>query len=359
MQGLRLSKTTDSSTTRYAYNNGGKVIAELNGTNQAIANYIWGPDRLLAKKEAVTGKNYLYLYNGHGDVVQIIDPTGQVVNKYQYDEWGNILSEQEQIQNSFKYAGEILDDETGYYYLRARYYDPTDGRFISKDTHEGQIVNPLSLNLYTYVENNPLTFVDPTGNAPFMFDNKGGSGLRPSGLGGGERGGSSGGGGGRSGSYRVSSVVRTAGSSTSYSKISNDPFLQKLQKVYNLSTGKVSNTNPSKAIVTYNPQFAAQQMLKNAKIPTRNLEGMVPKGTPNTFKPSPTIEEGFKYNYKINDTKVEIKWHSPDAEAALKYPNSNSGNGWTAQIKIGNRLLRQDGMFQKKADNITHIPVEF
>ena len=163
MQGLRLSKTTDASTTRYAYNNSGEVIAELNGTNQAIANYIWGPDRLLAKKEAATGKNYFYLYNGHGDVVQIIDPTGQVVNNYQYDEWGNILSEQEQIQNSFKYAGEILDEETGYYYLRARYYDPMDGRFISKDTYEGQIDNPLSQNLYTYVENNPLSYRDPLG----------------------------------------------------------------------------------------------------------------------------------------------------------------------------------------------------
>ncbi|MBE9918399.1 hypothetical protein G8C92_30860 [Paenibacillus donghaensis] len=123
----------------------------------------------MAKKETATGKNYFYLYNGHGDVVQIIDPTGQVVNKYQYDEWGNILSEQEQIQNSFKYAGEILDEETGYYYLRARYYDPMDGRFISKDTHEGDITNPLSMNLYTYVHNNPLIYVDPTGHRVWLI----------------------------------------------------------------------------------------------------------------------------------------------------------------------------------------------
>lgn len=156
MQGLRLSKETDTSATRYVYNNNGKVISESDETNQAIAHYVWGPDRLLAKKDVASGKNYFYLYNGHGDVVQMIDPTGQVINSYQYDEWGNILAQQEQIQNSFKYAGEIHDDETGYYYLRARYYDPVDGRFISKDTYEGQIVNPLSLNMYTYVENNPV-----------------------------------------------------------------------------------------------------------------------------------------------------------------------------------------------------------
>ncbi|MBA9088808.1 RHS repeat-associated protein [Fontibacillus solani] len=177
MQGLRLSKTTTTvnsesgnGTTptsvekvRYVYNNGGKVISEANASNQVTANYVWGPDRLLAKRDVSTNKKYYYLYNGHGDVVQIIDESGNIVNNYQYDEWGNILQQQERIDNAFKYAGEIQDEETGLYYLRARYYDPEVGRFISKDTYEGQINNPLSLNLYTYVENNPSIYTDPTG----------------------------------------------------------------------------------------------------------------------------------------------------------------------------------------------------
>ncbi|WP_328204553.1 RHS repeat-associated core domain-containing protein [Brevibacillus nitrificans] len=50
------------------------------------------------------------------------------------------------------------------YYLRARYYDPSLGRFISEDTYKGQVDNPLTLNRYTYVHNNPLRFVDPTGH---------------------------------------------------------------------------------------------------------------------------------------------------------------------------------------------------
>ncbi|MBA9087229.1 RHS repeat-associated protein [Fontibacillus solani] len=149
---------------RYAYNNGGKVISEANASNQVTANYVWGPDRLLAKRDVSTNKKYYYLYNGHGDVVQIIDESGNIVNNYQYDEWGNILQQQERIDNAFKYAGEIQDEETGLYYLRARYYDPSVGRFISKDTYEGQINNPLSLNLYTYVINDPVNNVDPTGN---------------------------------------------------------------------------------------------------------------------------------------------------------------------------------------------------
>lgn len=190
MQGLRLSKTsttgaiTGTGTTasqvtekvRYAYNNSGQVISEANASNQAIANYVWGFDRLLAKRDVSTNKNYYYLYNGHGDVVQIIDENGSTINNYQYDEWGNIIQKEEGIKNSFKYAGEMQDEETGLYYLRARYYDPVVGRFISRDTYEGQISNPLSLNLYTYVVNNPLIYVDPTGNIHQRGAGSGGTG---------------------------------------------------------------------------------------------------------------------------------------------------------------------------------------
>jgi RHS repeat-associated protein len=94
----------------------------------------------------------------------MVNTSGTVVNSYRYDEWGNILSQSEGVPNAFKYAGEMYDTETGFYYLRARYYDPSVGRFINKDTYKGQIDNPLSLNLYTYVHNNPLTNVDPTGH---------------------------------------------------------------------------------------------------------------------------------------------------------------------------------------------------
>ncbi|WP_409978434.1 RHS repeat-associated core domain-containing protein [Brevibacillus sedimenti] len=68
------------------------------------------------------------------------------------------------MSNPFKYSGEIFDEKKGYYYLRARYYDPKIGRFISEDTYKGQVDNPLSLNRYTYVHNNPLRFVDPSGH---------------------------------------------------------------------------------------------------------------------------------------------------------------------------------------------------
>jgi len=157
--GLRVKKGSKN----YIYDVSGNLKAEADASNNITATYIWGGNRLLIKKLA-DGTQYYYLYNGHGDVVQITDSAGNIVNSYEYDEWGNITSQTETIENEFKYAGQIYDSETGLYYLRARYYDPTTGRFISKDSNEGSIVNPLSLNLYTYCVNNPIIFVDPSGN---------------------------------------------------------------------------------------------------------------------------------------------------------------------------------------------------
>lgn len=86
---------------------------------------------------------------------------------------------------------------------------------------------------------------------------------------------------------------------------------------------------------------------------------LIPPGTPDGFKPSVNIVDGSKFNYVIGGQKVEIKWHSPDANAAAKFPDSNSASGWTAQIKIGGKLLGQDGRLYRKPTNETHIPVDF
>lgn len=174
--GLRYKKTTGSKVIQYRYNTKQEVVAEVDGSNHTIANYVRG-DRLLVKKDVASNNNYYYLYNGHGDVIQIVDTSGNVVNTYSYDEWGNIGNQTEGTPNVFKYAGEVYDDETGLYYLRARYYDPADGRFINEDTYEGQIVNPLSLNLYTYVTNNPLIYTDPTGHYNNHYDHGGSGGF--------------------------------------------------------------------------------------------------------------------------------------------------------------------------------------
>ncbi|MFX0559922.1 hypothetical protein TEPIDINF_001334 [Tepidibacillus infernus] len=103
------------------------------------------------------------------------------------------------------------------------------------------------------------------------------------------------------------------------------------------------------ALTVYDPKFAAQQLLKDGKIYIEDLKKMISKDAVNKFKPSSTIIEGYKYNYTINGVKIEIKWYAPDTNAATKFLGSNSGSGWTAQIKIDGKLLGQDGINRRMA----------
>lgn len=162
--GLLINRTENGLTTRYYYD-GDQIIAEANVVNdipQEVASYIRGQ-----RLEAVVyndGTKAYPLYNGHGDIVELRDAQGEILNRYDYDIWGNITLKEEQVHNPFRYSGELWDETTGLQYLRARWYDPSTGRFITEDSYTGQLDNPLSLNLYTYVLNNPLRFIDPSGN---------------------------------------------------------------------------------------------------------------------------------------------------------------------------------------------------
>ncbi|WP_339466834.1 MULTISPECIES: hypothetical protein [unclassified Pseudomonas] len=103
----------------------------------------------------------------------------------------------------------------------------------------------------------------------------------------------------------------------------------------------------------------APKFITNGRINMSDLQKLVPPGMPDTFRPSATIADGSKFSYVWAGQKVEIKWHSPDLNAAANHPGSNSGSGWTAQIKIGKKLLGQDGRLYRKVTNVTHIPVDF
>ena|GEM_PF-2150412 len=168
-EGLRVKKTGPEGLTRYYYDDNGRVIAErATDTNNTstISQIVWGKQALA---RIIGGDYFYYVYNGHGDVVHVISENGTVMDGYTYDEWGNYtLNQAELIKNPLKYAGEYYDNESGLYYLRARYYDPSIGRFISKDSYEGMITNPLSLNLYTYCFNIPTKYVDRSGNNPII-----------------------------------------------------------------------------------------------------------------------------------------------------------------------------------------------
>ena len=87
------------------------------------------------------------------------DVQSRVLNYYEYDAFGNTIRCEEQVHKRFRYTGEQYDILTGQYYLRARYYNPVIARFTQEDTYYGD-----GLNLYTYCQNNPVLYHDPTGH---------------------------------------------------------------------------------------------------------------------------------------------------------------------------------------------------
>ncbi len=94
-------------------------------------------------------------------MVQLTQTNGTITKNYDYDAFGIEKDIDQNDTNPFRYCGEYYDTETGTIYLRARYYDPSVGRFISED--------PIGdgLNWYTYAGNNPIMFIDPSG---FIYD---------------------------------------------------------------------------------------------------------------------------------------------------------------------------------------------
>ncbi|UQZ35445.1 hypothetical protein C2I18_19095 [Paenibacillus sp. PK3_47] len=149
------------------YYDGENIIAEGEVSGSAVnfkARYVRGYQLIDMKNK--WGTVGYYLLNGHGDVVNLYRQDQTLLNTYDYDIWGNptVTEEADQYPNPFRYSGEYWDDNTDLQNLRARWYDPSIGRFITEDTWEGRINHPDSQNPYIYVVNNPLIYVDPSGN---------------------------------------------------------------------------------------------------------------------------------------------------------------------------------------------------
>ena len=110
------------------------------------------------------GVKKYYNFNGHGDVTGITNSSYSQIKSYEYDAFGVEKNPDPADTNPFRYCAEYYDAETGYIYLRARYYDVKDGRFISEDPAKD------GLNWYVYCGNNPVNFVDPSGRAVTDLD---------------------------------------------------------------------------------------------------------------------------------------------------------------------------------------------
>ncbi|WP_080066679.1 RHS repeat-associated core domain-containing protein [Ruminiclostridium hungatei] len=160
--GLRASKTVNGVTTNHIWD-GDQMVLEIDGAGNVSNKYIRGINLIYAEESA--NRRY-FLYNGHGDTVQLTSTTGSSIKVYDYDAFGNEKNIDPNDTNLFRYCGEYFDKETGTIYLRARYYDPGIGRFITEDSYWGKDSDPLSLNLYTYCYSDPIMYSDPSGNIP-------------------------------------------------------------------------------------------------------------------------------------------------------------------------------------------------
>jgi RHS repeat-associated protein len=152
--GLRMSKTVAGTKSQSTWDVAeGTALLLGDGTT----SYVTGPGGM--PLEQVVGKSTYYYYTDQlGSVRATADSRGTSVNTYAYDVYGNLSSSTGTVANPFRYAGQYFDTESGFYYLRARYYDPSTEQFVTKDPLAGGTRQP-----YIYASDTPLNMSDPAG----------------------------------------------------------------------------------------------------------------------------------------------------------------------------------------------------
>ena len=189
--GLRTQKTVNGTTTNYYYN--GSVLIGMvtgSGASAIVQRFSYDSSGSVVSVDYSTDNGssfttYYYLRNGQGDVVKLIDGSGNTVVQYTYDSWGKqtsctgTLATTLGTNQPFRYRGYVYDTETGWYYLQSRYYDPGVSRFISSDVLLSTGQGVLGHNSYAYCLNNPANMSDSCGSRPnfcvSMTDGGGGS----------------------------------------------------------------------------------------------------------------------------------------------------------------------------------------
>lgn len=174
--GLRTAKLHSRDTEYYILD--GSYVGEkttIDGTEYVIS-YIYDENGSPAGI-TVNGSTYYFVKNVQGDVIGIVNYLGNVMAKYTYDAWGKpisvynvsgLITSETHIAhlNPFRYRGYMYDQETGFYYLNTRYYDPVVGRFLNADDPSLVTATPNALtdkNLYAYCDNNPVMRSDDGG----------------------------------------------------------------------------------------------------------------------------------------------------------------------------------------------------
>ena len=144
------------------------VVAETDATGNLQALYIRGID-LLASLRPGTGQRY-YHTDGLGSVRALSHSAGAVTDRYAFEAFGTLASHEGTDEQAYAFAGEPLDPNSGFYYLRARWMDVGVGRFASADTFAGCHFEPVTLHRYLYANVSPADYVDPSGSTSSLAD---------------------------------------------------------------------------------------------------------------------------------------------------------------------------------------------
>ncbi len=155
--GQRIKKSTDEGTTIFHYDFDGNIIGKSSPGGSFNTEFLYLGSSRTAKVDAATGAIFHYLNDYLGTPQVMTDANGIVVWKAHYRPFGQaVMNIHSSVENNFRFAGQYYDQETGLHYNYWRYYDPTTGRYLTPD--------PIGLdggiNLYAYVQNNPVNFVD-------------------------------------------------------------------------------------------------------------------------------------------------------------------------------------------------------
>ena len=154
----------------------GKVARETirtNNTLTGVLDFIYDesgkPFALKYSTNGTSFQTYYYVLNLQGDVVKLVQKNGDTVAQYTYDAWGNVSSSGRLAEiNPLRYRGYYYDNETGFYYLQSRYYDPVNRRFINADVYAStDSSDAVSCNMFVYCGNNPVSNTDESGDSWF------------------------------------------------------------------------------------------------------------------------------------------------------------------------------------------------
>ena len=153
--GIRATSTTAGTTQQYAYDQSASVPLIL---TDGSTNYIYDDNSLPVEEILSNGTVHYYHHDQLGSTRLLTGSTGTVGATFTYNANGTLTNQTGSSNTPLRWAGQYQDPQTGLYYMRARYYDPTTAQFITRDPLAAQTREP-----YAYADDNPLTYTDPSG----------------------------------------------------------------------------------------------------------------------------------------------------------------------------------------------------